>query len=117
MINLIYLQKEFEQNQTIRPAVGILAGVQLLYCLFIYFWDEAQAVFSFDIKDEALGFTNLIGNLAIVPFVYTSPVRFLVDHPKAALVQLPMLVTAIVLFGKLELVQDLVHNYGRVKFI
>lgn len=99
LINLIYLQKEFDQNHTVRPAVGILAGAQIVYCVFVYFWDESQAVFSFDIKNEALGFTNLIGNLAIVPFVYTSPIRFLVDHPKASLVQLPMLVTATILLA------------------
>lgn len=116
LINLIYLQKEFEQNQTIRPSVGILVGAQILYCVFVYFWDEAQAVFSFDIKYEALGFLNLIGNLAITPFIYTSPIRFLIDHPKSPLVPLPMLVTATILLGKLVLltIRYVLHEPSRL---
>ena len=35
----------------------------------------------FDIKNESLGFVQFFGELVIVPFIYTIPVKYLVDHP------------------------------------
>lgn len=97
LINLVYLQKEFETSGTIRPSVAVVTGFQIFYCIFVFFWDEAQTIYTFDIKYEGLGFQTLIGNLVIVPYIYTMHARYLLEHPKAALVPTPILITAVAL--------------------
>ncbi|XP_039260378.2 delta(14)-sterol reductase TM7SF2-like [Styela clava] len=97
LMNLIYLQKELAQSGTIRPSLAVVSGFQIFYCVFVFFWDEAQTIYTFDIKYEGLGFQTLIGNLVIVPYIYTMHARYLVEHPKAALIPTPILVTAVAL--------------------
>jgi len=54
---------------------------QALYVILEFFWDEEQCPYMYDIKNEGLGFVQIYGELVIVPFVYSLPVRYVLDNP------------------------------------
>ena len=57
----------------------------------------------FDIKDESLGFIHWLGELVIVPYIYSLPLRYASVHP-SKLTQ-PALVAAFLLFGEYYITQ------------
>lgn len=99
LIHLMYVQKEYDEFGSVKPSLLVVVTAQIFYCIAVFFWDEEQTIYSFDIKNEGLGFQNIIGNLAIVPFIYTNHSRYLIDHHNDPVVSFPILASAVVVLG------------------
>lgn len=56
----------------------------------------------FDIKNESLGFPQFIGELTVVPFLYSMSVRYLIDHPTKTTI--PVVVAFVAFSGEFLLV-------------
>uniref|UniRef100_H2ZJL1 Lamin-B receptor of TUDOR domain-containing protein n=1 Tax=Ciona savignyi TaxID=51511 RepID=H2ZJL1_CIOSA len=80
---MIEMQKQYEADDKFSPQILLLGVSQILYIILEFFWDEEQCPFMFDIKNEGLGFVQFFGELVIVPFIYSLPVRYAVEHPTA----------------------------------
>merc|ERR1712025_118242 len=72
-----YLQDRQDFFTTMKYAQLLtVAASQVAYVVLEFFWDEEQCPYMYDIKNEGLGFVQIYGELVIVPFVYSLPVRY-----------------------------------------
>lgn len=97
LIPLLYLQQEYTTTKTVRPNIGFLVATQIVYSFLVFFSDEEQTFYTFDIKHEGLSLQNVYGNLVTVPFMYTINTRYLFEHPDTPDTPTPILATFVLL--------------------
>nr|XP_002126360.1 delta(14)-sterol reductase-like [Ciona intestinalis] len=81
VVVMVEMQRHYEQKNMFEPQVLVVGISQILYIILEFFWDEEQCPFMFDIKNEGLGFVQFFGELVIVPFIYSQPITYVVNHP------------------------------------
>lgn len=63
----------------ISPTLLMVSSLQLLY-IFHWHWYENTMLTMWEFKNEAVGFMLAFGNMTMVPFLFSIPVRYLFFH-------------------------------------
>lgn len=83
VINLAMAHKQYAELGYITNAV-VLVNVFHLYYVVDALWNERAILTTMDITTDGFGFMLTFGDLAWVPFTYSTTTRFLVDFPRVS---------------------------------
>ena len=81
VINLGMAHKQVQQLGYVTNSMLLVNAFQLYYVVDSV-WNEAAILTTMDVTTEGFGYMLAFGDLAWVPFVFTTATRFLVDYPQ-----------------------------------
>lgn len=81
VINLAMAHKQYSELGYVTNAV-VLVNAFHLYYVVDALWNEKAILTTMDITTDGFGFMLAFGDLAWVPFTYSTTTRFLVDFPR-----------------------------------
>ncbi|GLC33514.1 hypothetical protein PLESTB_000083300 [Pleodorina starrii] len=81
LLNLGMAHKQLTTHGSVSNSM-LLVNVFQLYYIVDALWNERAILTTMDITTDGFGFMLAFGDLAWVPFTFTSAARYLVDHPK-----------------------------------
>lgn len=79
LMNLSIAAKQYELHGTVTVPMLLVVGFQSFY-LIDYFIHEEAVLTTWDIKHEKFGWMLCWGDLVWLPFIYTLPAQYLVNH-------------------------------------
>jgi delta14-sterol reductase len=80
VINAALAAKQYQLHGTVTTAMLLVVACQALYVVDYFYYEEAILT-TWDIRYEKFGWMLCWGSLVWVPFTYTLPAQYLVDHP------------------------------------